>query len=81
MTPQPVPFSIAYEDDFAVVLNKPAGIAAHGGSGISYGLIERLRATRPEEPMLELCHRLDKETSGAIIVAKTRKRSCACTTS
>ena len=55
------------------VAQKPAGIAAHGGSGISYGLIERLRATRPEEPMLELCHRLDKETSGAIVIAKTRK--------
>ena len=64
---------VLYEDRHLLVVNKPAGIAAHGGSGISYGLIERLRATRPEEPMLELCHRLDKETSGAIIVAKTRK--------
>ena len=52
---------------------KPSGLAAHGGSGIAHGLIERLRATRPEEPFLELCHRLDKETSGAIVIAKTRK--------
>lgn len=64
---------VLFEDRHLLVVNKPAGLAAHGGSGISYGLIERLRATRPEEPMLELCHRLDKETSGAIVIAKTRK--------
>ena len=64
---------VLYEDRHLLVVNKPAGIAAHGGSGISYGLIERLRATHPDEPMLELCHRLDKETSGAIVIAKTRK--------
>lgn len=64
---------ILFEDRHLLVVNKPAGIAAHGGSGIAHGLIERLRAARPEEPMLELCHRLDKETSGAIIIAKTRK--------
>lgn len=64
---------ILYEDRHLLVVLKPAGIAAHGGSGIAHGLIERLRATRPEEPFLELCHRLDKETSGAIIVARTRK--------
>ena len=64
---------VLYEDRHILIVLKPAGIAAHGGSGISYGLIERLRATRPEEPMLELCHRLDKETSGAIVIAKTRK--------
>ncbi len=64
---------ILFEDRHLLVVNKPAGIAVHGGSGVSHGLIERLRATRPEEPMLELCHRLDKETSGAIIIAKTRK--------
>ena len=64
---------VLYEDRHLLVVNKPAGIAAHGGSGISYGLIERLRATHTDEPMLELCHRLDKETSGAIVIAKTRK--------
>ena len=64
---------VLYEDRHLLVVNKPAGIAAHGGSGISYGLIVRLRATHPDEPMLELCHRLDKETSGAIVIAKTRK--------
>ena len=64
---------VLYEDRHLLIVLKPAGIAAHGGSGISHGLIERLRATRPEEPMLELCHRLDKETSGAIVIAKTRK--------
>lgn len=64
---------ILHEDRHLLIVMKPAGIAAHGGSGISHGLIERLRATRPEEPFLELCHRLDKETSGAIVIAKTRK--------
>lgn len=64
---------ILHEDRHLLIVMKPAGIAAHGGAGISHGLIERLRATRPEEPFLELCHRLDKETSGAIVIAKTRK--------
>lgn len=64
---------VLYEDRHLLIVNKPTGMAAHGGSGISHGLIERLRATHPEEPFLELAHRLDKETSGAIIVCKTRK--------
>lgn len=64
---------ILYEDRHLLVVNKPSGLASHGGSGISHGLIERLRATRPEELFLGLAHRLDKETSGALIVAKTRK--------
>ncbi|MDO5532157.1 RluA family pseudouridine synthase [Sutterella sp.] len=64
---------VLHEDRHLLIVLKPAGLAAHGGSGISHGLIERLRATRPDEPFLELCHRLDKETSGAIIIAKTRK--------
>ena len=64
---------VLYEDRHLLIVNKPTGLAAHGGAGISHGLIERLRATRPEEPFLELAHRLDKETSGAIIVCKTRK--------
>ncbi len=65
--------SILYEDRHLLILNKPSGLAAHGGSGISHGLIERLRATRADEPFLELVHRLDRETSGALIVAKSRK--------
>ncbi len=64
---------ILFEDPHLLVVSKPAGLAAHGGSGVSHGLIERLRATRPEAPFLELCHRLDRETSGAIVVAKTRR--------
>lgn len=64
---------VLFEDRHLLVVNKPAGIASHGGSGIAFGLIERLRATRTDAPFLELCHRLDKETSGAIVVAKTRK--------
>lgn len=64
---------VLFEDRHLLIVNKPSGIAAHGGSGIAHGLIERVRASRPDEPMLELCHRLDKETSGAIIIAKTRK--------
>lgn len=64
---------ILFEDRDLIVVNKPSGLASHGGSGIAHGLIERLRATRPEETSLELVHRLDKETSGALIIAKTRK--------
>jgi 23S rRNA pseudouridine955/2504/2580 synthase len=61
--------SIIYEDQRVLVLNKPAGMAVHGGSGVSYGIIEALRALRPEE-RLELAHRLDRETSGCLIVAR-----------
>lgn len=64
---------VLYEDRHLLIVNKPSGIAAHGGSGISHGLIERLRASRPDEPFLELAHRLDRETSGAIIVCRSRK--------
>lgn len=64
---------VLYEDRDLLILNKPAGLAAHGGSGISYGLIERLRASRPQDTFLELAHRLDRDTSGAIVVCKTRK--------
>lgn len=66
--------SILYEDDGLIVLNKPAGIAVHGGSGVSWGVIEALRAIRPEAKHLELVHRLDKETSGCLMVAKKRSR-------
>ncbi len=63
---------IVYEDDAILVVNKPAGLAVHGGSGVSYGLIESLRAARPQAKMLELVHRLDRETSGLLVVAKKR---------
>lgn len=64
--------SILYEDEGLLILNKPAGIAVHGGSGLSFGVIEILRASRPEAPLLELVHRLDRETSGCLIIAKKR---------
>lgn len=64
--------SIIYEDKGLLVVNKPSGLAVHGGSGLSYGLIEALRALRPEAPFLELGHRLDRDTSGCIVIAKKR---------
>ncbi|ADE13694.1 pseudouridine synthase, RluA family [Nitrosococcus halophilus Nc 4] len=64
--------SLLYEDKHLLILNKPAGIAVHSGSSISYGVIETLRHLRPEAPFLELVHRLDRETSGCLMVAKTR---------
>ncbi|VFP87313.1 23S rRNA pseudouridine(955/2504/2580) synthase RluC [Candidatus Erwinia haradaeae] len=64
--------SIIYEDEYILILNKPAGIAVHGGSGLSFGLIEILRASRPKEYFLELVHRLDRCTSGLLLVAKKR---------
>lgn len=64
--------AILYEDDRYLVLNKPAGMAVHGGSGISFGVIEGLRALRPEARFLELAHRLDRDTSGCLLVAKRR---------
>jgi len=64
--------AVLYEDDRLLVLNKPAGMAVHGGSGLSYGVIEALRAARPEAPYLELVHRLDRATSGCLMIAKRR---------
>lgn len=64
--------AILYEDDRLVVLNKPSGLAVHGGSGQSWGVIELLRAARPGAPSLELVHRVDKETSGCLMIAKRR---------
>ena len=63
---------ILHEDDDLMVINKPAGLAVHGGSGVSVGLIEALRGLRPETPALELAHRLDRDTSGCLLLAKTR---------
>lgn len=64
--------SVIFEDDFLLAINKPRGIAVHGGSGVSYGIIEGLRALRSEQKFLELIHRLDKETSGCLLIAKKR---------
>lgn len=64
--------SILFEDARFVVINKPSGMAVHGGSGKSYGVIEGLRALRPDAPYLELAHRLDKDTSGCLLIAKRR---------
>ena len=64
--------SIVYEDESLLVIDKPAGLAVHGGSGVSLGLIESLRAARPNQPFLELVHRLDRETSGCLLLAKKR---------
>ncbi len=64
--------AILFEDERILVINKPAGMAVHGGSGVSFGAIETLRVLRPESPGLELAHRLDRETSGCLIVAKRR---------
>lgn len=64
--------SVLYESDSLLIVNKPSGLAVHGGSGISLGLIEALRACRPEARFLELVHRLDRDTSGCVMVAKKR---------
>ena len=61
-----------YEDDALLALDKPAGVAVHGGSGVSFGVIEQLRTARPAARFLELVHRLDRETSGILLVAKKR---------
>src|ERR1700704_859663 len=68
----PLDLPVIYEDDALLVVNKPAGIAVHGGSGISFGVIEQMRAARPQQRFLELAHRLDRETSGLLILAKKR---------
>lgn len=64
--------AIIYEDDYLLVMNKPSGTAVHGGSGLSFGVIEGLRALRPDARFLELVHRLDRDTSGILLVAKKR---------
>ncbi|MCB1647085.1 MAG: RluA family pseudouridine synthase, partial [Pseudomonadales bacterium] len=61
-----------YEDERLLIINKPAGLAVHGGSGVSYGVIEGFRQLRPDEPNLELAHRLDRDTSGCLILCKKR---------
>lgn len=65
-------FPIVHEDEFLLAIDKPAGVAVHGGSGVSSGVIEQLRQARPGAKFLELVHRLDKETSGLLLIAKKR---------
>ncbi len=66
-------FSVVFEDEHLLAIDKPAGVAVHGGSGESFGVIEQLRRARPDAEFLELVHRLDKDTSGLLLIAKTRK--------
>jgi 23S rRNA pseudouridine955/2504/2580 synthase len=69
---KPISFPLIHEDPSLLVIDKPSGTAVHGGSGVSHGVIESLRAARPEAKMLELAHRLDRDTSGLLVVAKKR---------
>src|SRR5260221_2683385 len=71
-TAKPAEFPIVHEDASILVVDKPAGVAVHGGSGVSYGVIESLRASRPQTKFLELAHRLDRDTSGLLILCKKR---------
>ncbi|HEU4623091.1 MAG TPA: pseudouridine synthase, partial [Burkholderiaceae bacterium] len=74
--PQTAPaaeFPILFEDNDLLAIDKPAGVAVHGGSGVSHGVIEQLRASRSHVDFLELVHRLDKETSGVLLLAKKRR--------
>ncbi|MDP9043898.1 MAG: RluA family pseudouridine synthase, partial [Pseudomonadota bacterium] len=68
----PREFPIVFEDDVLLVIDKPAGVAVHGGSGVSSGVIEQLRRARPQARFLELVHRLDRDTSGLLLIAKKR---------
>jgi 23S rRNA pseudouridine955/2504/2580 synthase len=75
--PAPLALPVLYEDDVLLAVNKPPGLAVHGGSGVSHGVIERLRAARPQERCLELVHRLDRDTSGVLLVARRRSALAA----
>lgn len=68
----PAAFPVLFEDSHLLVIDKPAGVAVHGGSGVAFGVIEQLRRARPEARFLELAHRLDRETSGILLLAKKR---------
>ena len=65
-------FPVLFEDEHLLAIDKPAGVAVHGGSGVAFGVIEQLRRARPGAKFLELVHRLDKETSGVLLLAKKR---------
>jgi 23S rRNA pseudouridine955/2504/2580 synthase len=71
-TARPAEFPVVHEDASLLVVDKPSGVAVHGGSGVSFGVIESLRASRPQTKVLELAHRLDRDTSGPLIVCKKR---------
>ncbi|HEX6019587.1 MAG TPA: RluA family pseudouridine synthase [Burkholderiaceae bacterium] len=72
-TPAPArEFPVLHEDDWLIAVDKPAGVAVHGGSGVSFGVIEQLRRARPQLRFLELVHRLDRQTSGVLLLAKKR---------
>ena len=68
----PREFAVLFEDEHLLAIAKPSGVAVHGGSGVAFGVIEQLRRARPEAKFLELVHRLDKETSGVLLLAKKR---------
>ncbi len=68
----PREFAILFEDDHMLAIDKPEGVAVHGGSGVSFGVIEQLRRARPQAKFLELVHRLDRDTSGILLIAKRR---------
>ena len=72
LPPRAAALPILYEDEALIAIDKPPGLAVHGGSGIRFGLIEQLRAERPQARFLELVHRLDRDTSGLLLVAKKR---------
>lgn len=71
VTKKPIPFPVLFEDDHIIVINKPSGVAVHGGSGVAFGVIEQLRQCGVS-PFLELAHRIDRDTSGILMVAKRR---------
>lgn len=68
----PREFPIVFEDEAFLAIDKPAGVAVHGGSGVSFGVIEQMRQARPQAKLLELVHRLDRETSGLLLIAKKK---------
>ena len=68
----PREFTVLFEDEHLLAIDKPSGVAVHGGSGVAFGVIEQLRRARPAAKFLELVHRLDKETSGVLLLAKKR---------
>ncbi len=70
--PRPLNLPVVFEDDAFIVIDKPSGVAVHGGSGVSYGVIESLRVERPRAKFLELAHRLDRDTSGLLMIGKKR---------
>jgi 23S rRNA pseudouridine955/2504/2580 synthase len=69
---RPLRLPVVHEDDALMVIDKPSGVAVHGGSGVSFGVIESFRAERPQAKFLELAHRLDRDTSGLLILCKKR---------